>query len=468
MARITFLGAGSTIFAKNLLSDCLSYPDLQDSTFVLYDIDEKRLKTSLAMAHHVAKAWKTTPDILATTDAEEAFSGADYVLNMIQVGGYKPCTVTDFEIPKKYGLRQTIGDTLGIGGIFRALRTIPVMLDYASLMEEVCPTATMLNYVNPMAMNTWAMLLGTDIRTVGLCHSVQSSYRHLATAIGVNPNEVNYTCAGINHMAFYLTLEHNGEDLYPRIFEKVASGDYLPEWDKVRLDMMLRFGYYITESSEHFSEYVPWFIKRDRQNLITEYHIPLDEYPRRCEEQLAGWARMAQDLETGKGFDSLTRTSEYGAAIIHAMESNDPTLIHGNVLNDHLIDNLPDGCCVEVPCLVDKNGIQPIKVGPLPPQLAALDRLSINVQELVVAAVLTNKKEYVYHAAMMDPHTSAELDPEQIYAMVDELFEAHGEWIALFLQHVHDHGDHCGCQDDNDCTCTEENDMPCDCDCDCR
>ncbi len=226
----------------------------------------------------------------ATTDPYAALEGADYVVFMFQVGGYEPSTVIDFEIPKKYGLRQTIGDTLGIGGIFRALRTIPVMLDYGYIMEEVCPEVTVLNYVNPMAMNTWAMLAGTPINTIGLCHSVQGSYRHLCEAIGVNPDEVNYTCAGINHMAFYLTLEHHGVDLYPAIFEKVASGEYCPDWDRVRLDMMLRLGYYITESSEHFSEYNPWYIKRDRPDLIEQFNIPLDEYPRRCVEQNQGWA----------------------------------------------------------------------------------------------------------------------------------------------------------------------------------
>ena len=323
MPKLTLIGAGSVVFSKNIISDCLSYPELAESTIALYDIDEERLRTAEKMARQVARAWNVNPRIIATTDPRKALEGADYAVNMFQVGGYEPCTVTDFEIPKKYGLRQTIGDTLGIGGIFRALRTIPVLLTYAYLMEEVCPQVTLLNYVNPMAMNTWALLAGSEITTVGLCHSVQSSYRHLCEAIGVNPDEVNYTCAGINHLAFYLTLEHNGEDLYPRIFEKVASGEYLPEWDRVRLDMMLRLGYYITESSEHSSEYTPWFIKRDRPDLIAEYHIPLDEYPRRCIEQNNSWRAMADELEAGKGFENLQRTTEYCSTIIHAME-NEP------------------------------------------------------------------------------------------------------------------------------------------------
>ncbi len=441
MPKITLIGAGSTVFAKNLLSDCMSFPELSDSTYVLFDINEARLHTSVKMAHQVAKAWNAHPTIVATTEPYVALEGANYAMNMIQVGGYEPCTVTDFEIPKKYGLRQTIADTLGIGGIFRALRTIPVMLDYADIMAEVCPNVTFLNYVNPMAMNTWAMLEATNINTIGLCHSVQGSYRHLCEAIGVNPDEVNYTCAGINHLAFYLRLEHKGEDLYPRIFEKVASGEYAPEWDRVRLDMMMRIGYYITESSEHFSEYGPWHIKRDRPDLIEQYHIPLDEYPRRCVDQIAGWGKMEADLEAGIGFENPRRSSEYGSRIIHAIETGEPTIVHGSVLNHDLIDNLPEGCCVEVPCLIDRNGIQPVKVGPLPPVLAALDRTNINVQELTVLAALTGDRNYVYQAAMLDPHTAAELSLDQIWQLVDDLFDAHEGWLPEFEEH----NDSCSC-----------------------
>ncbi len=443
MAKISFIGAGSTVFARNILSDCLSYPELSDGTYVLFDINEERLRASETMAHHMAKAWNVNPTIIATTDPEKALEGADYAVNMIQVGGYDPCTITDFEIPKKYGLRQTIADTLGIGGIFRALRTIPVMLDYAAIMEDVCPDVTFLNYVNPMAMNTWAMQAGTNINTVGLCHSVQASYRPLAEAIGVNPEEVNFTCAGINHMAFYLTLEHNGVDLYPAIKEKVASGEFFPDWDRTRLDMFLRIGYYITESSEHFSEYGPWHIKNSKPDLIERYNIPLDEYPRRCIDQIAGWEKMSKDFTEGIGFDNPKRTTEYGARIIHAMESNEPTVINGSVLNDGIIDNLPPFCCVEVPCLIDKNGIQPIKIGYLPPVLAAMNRTNINVQELVVNACLTGNKESVYHAAMLDPHTAAELSLDEIWSLVDDLFKAHGDWIPQFNDH--NHGCGCGC-----------------------
>lgn len=443
MPKITLIGAGSVVFAKNIISDCLSIPELAESSIALFDINEDRLRIAEKMARQVAAAWGAHPTILATNNPSKALEGADYAVNMIQVGGYEPCTVTDFEIPKKFGLQQTIGDTLGIGGIFRALRTIPVMLEYGYLMEDVCPDVTFLNYVNPMAMNTWAMLEGTDIKTIGLCHSVQGSYRHLATAVGVDPDEVNFTCAGINHMSYYLTLEHHGEDLYPRIFEKVVSGEYAPDWDRVRLDMMKRIGYYITESSEHFSEYVPWYIKHDRPELIEQFNIPLDEYPRRCVDINAAWKQTAVEMEAGKGFEALTRSSEYGARIIHAMETGIPTVINGNVLNNGLIDNLPDGCCVEVPCLIDRNGIQPIKIGNLPPHLAAMNRTSINVQELTVAAALSGIKDYVYHAAMLDPHTAAELSLDQIYSLVDEMFAAHGEWIPLFKDH--EHGCDCGC-----------------------
>lgn len=443
MPKVTLIGAGSTVFARNLMSDCLSYPALNESTYVLYDIDESRLETSYKMAQKVAKSWNANPKIIATTDPYQALEGADYAINMIQVGGYDPCTITDFEIPKKYGLRQTIADTLGIGGIFRALRTIPVMIDYGRIMEDVCPDVTFLNYVNPMAMNTWAMLVGTEVKTIGLCHSVQGSHHHLIRALGIDPAEVNFTCAGINHMAFYLTLEHKGEDLYPRIFDMVGSAEYRPDWDKVRLDMMMRIGYYITESSEHFSEYGPWHIKRNREDLIEQYHIPLDEYPRRCVNQIAGWSKMAEDLENGIGFENPKRSVEYGSLIINAMETNVPTLVHGSVLNNDLIDNLPKGSCVEVPCLIDRNGIQPLKVGNLPPVCAALDRTQINVQELAVYGALTGNKEYVYQAAMMDPHTAAELSLEEIWNLVDDLFEAHEGWLPQF----EDHG--CGCGHDH-------------------
>jgi alpha-galactosidase len=431
MPKITFIGAGSTVFAKALLGDILSWPELAESTLYLYDIDEERLHTSELMAGHLARALQARPRINATTSRQEALEGADYVISMFQVAGYKPGTVIDFEIPKKYGLRQTIADTLGIGGIMRALRTLPVFLEMCAEMEQLCPDALHLNYVNPMAINCWAMSRASRIKTVGLCHSVQGTAGQLAKDIGVPLEEINYLAAGINHMAFYLKFEREGQDLYPLIRQVVAEGR-VPDWNRVRYEMFNRLGFFVTESSEHFSEYVPWFIKRDRPDLIERFNVPLDEYIRRCEAQIAFWDFMRAEYEAGN-FDhpllAIKPSNEYGALIIHSLETGTPRVIYGNVANDGLIDNLPPGCCVEVPCLVDKNGVQPVRVGSLPPHLAALIQTNVNVQALAVEAALSRKREHVYHAAMLDPHTGAELDLDQIWQMVDELIEAHGEWL---------------------------------------
>ncbi len=431
MPKITFIGAGSTVFAKNLMGDILSFPDLKESTFVLYDIDEERLRTSEVVAHKLAKALDANPTIEATTDRRAALKDADYAICMIQVAGYKPGTVTDFEIPKKYGLRQTIADTLGIGGIMRGLRTIPVLLDMCRDMEELCPHVTFLQYVNPMAMNCWAINRATRINTVGLCHSVQGTAGQLARDINIPINEINYLAGGINHMNFYLKFEQNGQDLYPLIRQVVAE-DRIPNWNRVRYEMFKRLGYFVTESSEHFSEYVPWFIKRDRPDLIEAFNIPLDEYIRRCEVQITAWQALRDYLEAEDTTVEHQRTHEYGSYIIHSMETGQPCVIYGNVANNGLIDNLPDDCCVEVPCLVDKSGIQPIKIGTLPPHLAALMQTNINVQALTVEAVLTNKREHIYHAAMLDPHTAAELSLDQIWSLVDDLIDAHGDWLPVY------------------------------------
>ncbi|HYF91295.1 MAG TPA: alpha-glucosidase/alpha-galactosidase [Symbiobacteriaceae bacterium] len=430
MVKIAFLGAGSTVFAKNLLGDILSFPELQDSTISLMDIDPNRLRTSEIVARKVADALGAHPVIEPTTDRRRALDGADYAICMIQVGGYEPCTVTDFEIPKKYGLRQTIADTLGIGGIMRGLRTIPVLLDICRDMEELCPDVTFLQYVNPMAMNCWAINRATKIRTVGLCHSVQGTAEQLAWNIGVPIEQINYLCAGINHMAYYLKFERNGQDLYPLI-RKVVEEGRVPDHNRVRYEMLMRLGYFVTESSEHFSEYVPWFIKRDRPDLVERFGIPLDEYMNRCVNQIAGWDGLKEYLE-GEGAIEHERSNEYGSLIIHSRETGMPRVIYGNVMNDGLIDNLPQGCCVEVPCLVDKNGVQPTWVGALPPQLAALMQTNINVQALTVEAALTGKREHIYHAAMLDPHTAAELSIDQIWALVDDLIAAHGGWLPEY------------------------------------
>ncbi|MCO6452496.1 MAG: alpha-glucosidase/alpha-galactosidase [Caldilineales bacterium] len=436
MPKITFIGAGSTVFAKNLLGDILSYPELADSVIGLYDIDLERLRTTEIVAHRIAQALGAHPTVLASTDRRTALDGADYVITMFQVGGYRPSTVIDFDIPRKYGLRQTIADTLGIGGIMRGLRTIPVLLDVVADMEALCPDALLLNYVNPMAMLCWAMSRASDIRTVGLCHSVQGTAKDLAADLGIPADEINYLCAGINHMAFYLRFEHNGRDLYPALKEVGEAGSYGARYkglpDHVRYEMLRRTGYFVTESSEHFSEYVPWFIKRDRPDLIERYEIPLDEYIERCELQINLWEYQKSLYEKGEAPITVERSHEYGSGIIHSMETGEPRVVYGNVANHGLIDNLPQGCCVEVPCLVDKNGIQPTKIGSLPPHLAALMRTNINVQELTVEAALMGKREHIYHAAMLDPHTAAELDLDQIWHLVDDLIEAHGDWLPEF------------------------------------
>ncbi|MBW7881680.1 MAG: alpha-glucosidase/alpha-galactosidase [Caldilineaceae bacterium] len=460
MAKITFIGAGSTVFAKNLMGDILSYPELQDCTLTLFDIDPERLRTSEVVAHKIADFFDIKPTIETTLDRRCALDGADYAISMIQVGGYKPATVIDFEIPKKYGLRQTIADTLGIGGIMRGLRTIPVLLDMCRDMEELCPDVTFLQYVNPMAMNCWAISKATKIKTVGLCHSVQGTAQQLANDIGVPLDEIDFVCAGINHMAFYLRFQRNGEDLYPLI-RQVLDEDRVPDWNRVRYELFKRVGYFVTESSEHLSEYVPWFIKRDRPDLVERLNIPLDEYIRRCEIQITSWGFMRQKLENPEvdlteefsaamakagvspdhmplvvnnfeRINQVKRSHEYGSLIIHSMETGQPRVVYGNVPNHGLIDNLPAGCCVEVPCLVDGNGVQPTHIGTLPPQLAAMMRTNINVQELTVEAAITGKREHIYHAAMLDPHTAAELDLEQIWSLVDDLIEAHGEWLPAF------------------------------------
>jgi alpha-galactosidase len=431
--KISFIGAGSTVFAKNLLVDILSFPELADSQICLFDVNPERLQTSEIVAHRIAQALGISPSIVATTDRGRAFDGATYAINMIQVGGYRPGTTTDFEVPKKYGLRQTIADTLGIGGIMRALRTVPVLLQMCREMEQRCPDVVHLNYVNPMAMNCWAIGRTTNIRTIGLCHSVQHTAGELATDIGVPVQEINYLVAGINHMAFYLKFERDGEDLYPLIY-KVIEEDRVPPENQVRYDMLSRLGYFVTESSEHFSEYVPWYIKQGRADLLERYNIPLDEYPRRCETQIAEWHDLRKSLEDAERPFEMERSVEYGSAIIHSLETGTPRVIYGNLENCDLISNLPAGCCVEVPCLVDKNGIQPTQIGAIPPHLAALMQTNINVQALTVEAILTGNREHIYHAAMLDPHTGSELDLDQIWQLVDDLLVQHSKWLQPEFQ----------------------------------
>ncbi|WP_062109309.1 alpha-glucosidase/alpha-galactosidase [Bacillus niameyensis] len=432
MSKITFLGAGSTVFAKNVLGDCMLVPSIQGFEFALFDIDHERLRDSEKMLNNMKETSGSTVQIKAYTDRKEALRGAKYVINAIQVGGYDPCTITDFEIPKKYGLRQTIADTIGIGGIFRNLRTIPVMLDFAEDMQEVCPDAWFLNYTNPMAALTGAMIRYGGIKTVGLCHSVQVCAPHLLRSLDMPTDNIQWKIAGINHMAWLLEITRDGEDLYPEIKRRAEEKQKTKHHDMVRYELMKRFGYYVTESSEHNAEYHPYFIKSRYPELIEKFNIPLDEYPRRCVNQIAGWKKMREDLVNNKNLQH-DRTHEYGSYIIEAMETNNPYKIGGNVLNTgRLISNLPEKAVVEVPCLVDSSGVTPTYVGDLPEQLAALNRTNINTQLLTIEAAVTQKKEHIYQAAMLDPHTAAELSIDDIVSLCDDLIEAHGDWLPKY------------------------------------
>ncbi|QEN85803.1 alpha-glucosidase/alpha-galactosidase [Labrys sp. KNU-23] len=437
MIKICLVGAGSTVFAQSILSDVLSNSVFADCVISLHDIDGERLKTSEIVARRICEGLDLPRvRIEATTERRVALAGANFVILMMQVGGYRPATVVDFDIPKRYGLRQTIADTLGIGGIFRGLRTIPVLEEICRDIEDLCPDALLMNYVNPMAINCWAIgEIAPELRTVGLCHSVQHTSAHLARCLGEDIADIDYVSAGINHVAFFLKFnkrhrDGSTEDLYPRLKALAADGKVPPD-DRVRFDVLQRLGYFVTESSEHFSEYTAWYIKRGRDDLIERYAIPLDEYITRCEDQIGGWNKLRAELEGGAPVE-ICRSNEYAAGIIHALVTGQPGLIYGNVRNRGLIDNLPADCVVEVPCHVDRNGIQPIKVGSLPRQLAAVVRLSTNVQELTVHAALERRRETIYQAALLDPHTSAELSPDQIWHLVDDLIAEHGSLLPTY------------------------------------
>lgn len=445
--RITFIGAGSTVFMKNVIGDVLQMPEISDCQIALMDIDGKRLEESAIVARRMIDTLKTGATVTTYTDQKEALEGADFVIVTFQIGGYDPCTVTDFEIPKKFGLRQTIADTLGVGGIMRGVRTVPHLWLICEDMRAVCPDALLIQYVNPMAINMLAINRKyPDIKNVGLCHSVRWTAWGLSSDLGIPMDRVSYLSAGINHIAFFLKFEEileNGEvrDLYPDLKRGYAEG-HLPRdesqpnrgcVDKVRYEMMKRLGYFVTESSEHFSEYTPWFIKRDRPDLIKKFEIPLDEYPRRCRNQMETWNSEIEDLK-GNAPLKFKRSFEYAPDIIRAQWTGNPAVIYGNVMNDGLIDNLPKDCVVEVPCLVDRNGLRPTRVGQLPQQLAAVMQSSVTVQQLTVEALMTENPEHLYHAAMMDPHTGAELDLDQIWNLMDELRMGHGEWLPTWAQ----------------------------------
>ena len=440
MGKITFMGAGSTIFAKNVLGDTMLTPALCDFEIALYDIDAERLEESFIMVsllnRNINCGKATVRKFLGVENRKEALRGADFVVNAIQVGGYEPCTVTDFEIPKKYGVRQTIADTLGIGGIFRALRTIPVMDDFAKDMEEVCPDAWFLNYTNPMGMLTGFMQRYTGVKTVGLCHSVQVCSRTLLDRLGISYTEpLREKIAGINHMAWLLDIANgDGTDLYPEIKKRaIAELEKMPGSDSkdlVRFEYIRRLGYYCTESSEHNAEYNNHFIKSRYPELIDRYNIPLDEYPRRCIKQIDDWKNAKNEYLDGK--ITHTRSKEYASHIMEAIYDGKICSIGGNIINRGCITNLPDEACVEVPCLVDRNGVNPTKVGALPLQCAAMNMTNVNVQLLTIEAAVTRKKETIYQAAMLDPLTSSELSIDDIVKMCDELILAHGSYLPEY------------------------------------
>ena len=428
--KITFMGAGSTVFAKNVLGDCMQTEALREAEIALYDIDGERLEESFelisALNKNTNEGRAEIRRYLGVENRKDALRGASFVVNAIQVGGYDPCTIIDFEVPKKYGLRQTIGDTLGIGGIMRALRTIPVMEDFARDMEEVCPDAWFLNYTNPMAMLSGYMQRFTKVKTVGLCHSVQVCSQDLLKRLDIEVDGFIDKIAGINHMGWLLEItDLQGNDLYPLIREKaLAKNKNEKHDDMTRFEYIKYLGYYCTESSEHNAEYNPFFIKSRYPELIEKYNIPLDEYPRRCVNQIEGWKKQKEELMAG-GKITHERSREYASHIMEAMVTNKPYKIGGNVLNTGLITNLPANACVEVPCLVDGSGICPTYIGDLPEQLAAMNRTNINVQLLTIEAARSHKMEDIYRAAMLEPHTAAELSLDDIVAMCDELVAAH-------------------------------------------
>ncbi|MFI6744356.1 alpha-glucosidase/alpha-galactosidase [Nonomuraea sp. NPDC050451] len=424
MARIVFIGAGSVEFTKNVLSDILTFPELGESTLVLHDIDAERLATAEAMANWMVAELGLGAKVEAHLDRRAAVDGADYVINEIAVGGHA-ATRVDFEIPRSYGLRQTIADTLGVGGVFRALRTIPVMVALGTDLAELAPNALLLNYTNPMAMIPRAVYEGTAFRNVvGLCHSVRDTQARLASLVEVPEEEVSFVTAGANHQAFVLKFEHKGRDLYPVLDEVIARDPELRR--TVRVEMYRRFGHFPTESSEHGSEYLPWFLRHDDQ--VEHFRIPVEIYLQWSQENLGTYEETRRRLAAGEGVE-IEPAGELASEVIHSIETGTPRVVHGNVRNGGLISNLPDDACVEVPCLVDRAGMRPTRVGALPPQLAALNRTFLNVGELTVRAALEGRRDHVYHAVMLDPNASATLTLQQIHDLVDDMIAAHGDLL---------------------------------------
>jgi alpha-galactosidase len=421
--KIAFIGAGSVVFTKNLMTDIFSFPELRGATVALHDIDPERLETASMMARWTSGQLGAEAKVEEHADRRAALDGADFVINAVQIGMHE-ATLLDFDIPRKYGLKQTIADSMGIGGIFRGLRTIPFLLDLARDMKEVCPNALLLNYTNPMGILMEALYTAhPEVASVGLCHSVPYTAREISSYIGVEEEDLLYECAGINHIAWMTRLEVDGQDAYPRLFAAMEDPDTYKK-DKVRFELMRRFGFYVTESSEHNAEYLPYFLKDDEQ--IERYDIPVDEYVRRSENNLTAYAETRRKLQAGEEFP-LKRSVEYGSLIIHSMHTGQARAIYGNVRNTGLVTNLPDGCCVEVPVLVDDTGLRPCHVGDLPPQCAATCAPHTAVQNLTVRAALEGRRDHVHHAAMLDRHAPSVLSLDKISAMVDELIEAHGD-----------------------------------------
>ncbi len=440
--RITFIGAGSTVFMKNIIGDILQRPATSGATIALMDINPERLAESEIVASKIIRTLDVKAKVETHTNQKKALEGANFVVVAFQIGGYEPCTVTDFEVPKKYGLRQTIADTLGVGGIMRGLRTVPHLWKICEDMMQICPDAHLLQYVNPMAINTWAISQKyPKIKQVGLCHSVQGTAYELSRDLDIPLDEIRYRAAGINHMAFYLNFEHRQKDgsyrsLYPDLLQGYEDGRFPKpsHWNarcpnKVRYEMLKRLGYFVTESSEHFAEYTPYFIKEGREDIIEKFGIPLDEYPKRCVEQIARWKKDAAEFKSAEKIH-VEASKEYASYIVNSIWTGEPSVIYGNQRNNGCITSLPDDCAAEVPCLVDNRGIQPTYVGALPPQLTALIRTNINVQELTVRALVDQNREHIYHAAMMDPHTAAELDLQQIWDLTDDLLERPRQLVA--------------------------------------
>ena len=449
MTKLTIIGAGSTVFTKNIVVDLLTIKQFKSIEIALMDIDQNRLIKTKEVLEIIAKKMSVTPKISLHTNRRESLLDADFVQTTIQVGGYKPSTVIDFEIPKKFGLNQTIADTLGIGGIMRSLRTIPVLLNIAEDIEQVCPNALWMQYVNPMCTNMIAInKVFPNIRNIGLCHSVQGTAEMLAEDLQENIKNISYQCAGINHMAFFQKFEKisTGEDLYPKLKrladqilsdKRISSRTKKQEYpgrnlhEKVRYEILKRFGFFVTESSEHFAEYVPWFIKPNKEELIEKYKIPVDEYIFRCEYYSELWNELDKDISIITN-EAIKRSHEYASYIIDAIVNNNKFTVYGNVMNNGLIENLPSNCCVEVPCIVDNKGFYPQKIGRLPEQLSALMRTNINVQILTAEAALTKKREHIYHAAMLDPLTASHLSIDEIYALTDEMLEAHSDYLPEY------------------------------------